>query len=184
MPLTDDGLVLVGKFCTKRHVSLESVARVLKSVWKAENSFEVSDLGENKAMFLFQTKDDMERVLLLSPWSFDKYLLILHKMVRGEAVIDIKFDKTPFWIQIHGLPTMCQTKDVGLSIGATLGKVEKVDANTKGFCLGNSLRVRVLLDISIPLCRGRKVCLGEYGLRWVDFKYEWLPIFCYLYAVG
>lgn len=184
MPLTEDGLVLIGKFCTKRHVSLESVARVLKSVWKAENSFEVSDLGENKAMFLFQTKDDMERVLLLSPWSFDKYLLILHKMVRGEAVIYINFDKTPFWIQIHGLPTMCQTKDVGLSIGATLGKVEKVDANTKGFCLGNSLRIRVLLDISIPLCRGRKVRLGEYGLRWVDFKYEWLPIFCYLYAVG
>ena len=172
VPLTEDGPVLIGKFCTKRRVNLESVARVLKSVWKAENNFEVSDLGENKVMFLFQTKDDMEKVLLLSPWSFDKYLLILHKMVRGEAVKDIKFEKTPFWIQIHGLPTMCQTKEVGLSIGATLGKVEKVDANAKGFCLGNSLRIRVLIDISKPLCQGRKVRLGEHGLRWVDLKYE------------
>lgn len=49
-------------------------------------------------MFLFQTTEDLERVLLLSPWSFDKYLLVLHKLVRGEAMKDIKFDKSPFWI--------------------------------------------------------------------------------------
>ena len=47
-------------------------------------------------MFLFQTKEDMEKVLLLSPWSFDKYLLILHKLVHGEVVKDIKFDRLPF----------------------------------------------------------------------------------------
>ena len=131
-------------------------------------------------MFLFQTKDDMDRVLFLCPSSFDKYLLVLHKLERGEAVKDIKFDKSPFWVQIHGLPTMCQTETVGLSIEATLGEVEKVDANEKGFCLGKFIRIRVLMDISMPLCQGRKVRLGEYGLKWVDFKYERLPIFYYL----
>ena len=122
----------------------------------------------------------MDRVLFLCPWSFDKYLLVLHKLERGEAVKDIKFDKSPFWVQIHGLPTMCQTETVGLSIEATLGEVEKVDANKKGFCLGKFIRIRVLMDISMPLCQGRKVLLGEYGLKWVDFKYERLPIFYYL----
>lgn len=180
--LPEDGLVLIGKLFTKRRVNLESVARVLKKVWKTENTFEASDLGKNKIMFLFQTKDDIDRVLFLSPWSFDKYLLILHKLGRGEAMKDIKFDKSSFWVQIHGLPTMCQTMVVGMSIGATLGEVEKVDANRKGFCLGNFIRIRVLMDISMPLCRGQKVCLGEYGLKWVDFKYERLLIFCYLYG--
>ena len=66
-PLTEDGLVLIGKFCTKRRINLDLVARVLKSIWKVEHSFEVSDLGENKVMFLFQTTEDLERVLLLSP---------------------------------------------------------------------------------------------------------------------
>ena len=179
-PVPEEGLVLLGKFYTKRRVNLESVARVLKSVWKTEATFEVSDLGENKVMFLFQKKDDMDRVLFLSPWSFDKYLLVLHKLAYGEAVQDIKFDRTPFWIQIHGLPTMCQTKTVGMSIGATLGEVEKVDANGSGFRLGSFLRIRVQLDITKPLCRGRKVRLGEHGMKWVEFKYERLPIFCYL----
>ena len=180
VPLIEDGPVLIGKFCTKRRVNLESVARVLKSVWKAEHSFEVNNLGENKVMFLFQTTEDMERVLLLSPWSFDKYLLILRKLVHGEAVKDIKFNKSPFWIQIHGLPTMCQTKEVGESISATLGEVEKVDVNRKGFCLETFLCIRVPLDITLPLCRGRKVRLGEHGLKWVDLKYERLLIFCNL----
>ena len=179
-PVLEDGLVLIGKFFTKRRVNLESMTRVLKMVWKTEKTFEASDLGENKVMFLFQTKDDMDRVLFLCPWSFDKYILVLHKLGRGEAVKDIKFDRYPFWIQIHGLPTMYQTKSVGWSIGATLGEVEKVDANEKGFCLGKFIRVRVLIDISIPLCRGQKVRLGEHGLKWVEFKYERLSIFCYL----
>ena len=179
-PVLEEGLVLSGKFYTKRRVNLESVAKVLKSVWKIETNFEVSDLGENKVMFLFQKKDDMNRVLFLCPWSFDKYLLVLHKLAHGEAVQDIKFDRAPFWIQIHGLPTMCQTKTVGMSIGATLGEVEKVDANGKGFFLGSFLRIRVQMDITKPLCRGRKVWLGEHGMKWVDFKYERLSIFCYL----
>ena len=75
---------------------------------------------------------------------------------------------------------MCQTKTMGLSIEATLGGVERVDANEKGFCLGNFIRIRVLMDISMPLCQGRKVRLGKHGLKWVDFKYERLPIFSYL----
>ena len=179
-PPTEESPVLVGKFCTKRRINLESVARVLRSVWKTQQNFEVSDLGENKVLFLFQSMDDLDRVLLLSPWSFDKYLVILHKLVRGEAVKDITFERSMFWIQIHGLPTMCQTKDIGTSIGATLGEVMKVDANGKGFCLGNYLRVRISLDVSLPLCRGRKVRLGEYGLKWIEFRYERLPIFCYL----
>ena len=156
------------------------MTKVLKTVWKTEKTFEASDLGENKVMFHFQTKDDMDRVLFLCPWSFDKYLLLLHKLERGEAVKDIKFNKSPFWVQILRLPTMCQTKTMGLSIGATLGRVERVDANEKGFCLGNFIQIRVLMYISMPLCQGRKVRLGKHGLKWVDFKYERLSIFCYL----
>ena len=33
-PVLEDGLVLIGKFFTKRRVNLESVARVLKTIWK------------------------------------------------------------------------------------------------------------------------------------------------------
>lgn len=56
---------------------------------------------------------------------------------------------------------MCQTKEVAISISATLREVEKVDANEKGFFLESFMCIRVLLDVSLPLCRGCKVRLGE-----------------------
>ena len=55
-PVLEDGLVLIGKFFTKRRVNLESMTRVLKMVWKTKKTFEASDLGENKVMFLFKQK--------------------------------------------------------------------------------------------------------------------------------
>ncbi|XP_050281194.1 uncharacterized protein LOC126722088 [Quercus robur] len=84
------------------------------------------------------------------------------------------------WIQIHGIPTTFQTKEVGYNIGSTIGAVESVDTNETGFCLGSFMRIRVMIDISNPLCRGRKVRLGESSQFWVDFKYERMPIFFYL----
>ena len=50
-PTTETGHVLAGKFCTKRRVNLESVARVLKAVWRTEKNFEVCDMGDNKVLF-------------------------------------------------------------------------------------------------------------------------------------
>nr|XP_023875779.1 uncharacterized protein LOC111988216 [Quercus suber] len=145
--------VLAGKFYMKSRVNLESVARVLRTVWRTEKNFEVNDVGENKVLFLFQQEEDMDRVLMLSPWSFDKYLLVLHKLEVGEAVNQLKFSEASFWVQIHGLPTMSQMKEVSLRIGQSLGRVEKVDVDDKGFCLGNYLLIRVSIDISTPLCR-------------------------------
>ena len=51
------GCVLVGKFCTKRRVNLESVERVLKKVWRTEENFEVYDMGDNKVIFHFSLKE-------------------------------------------------------------------------------------------------------------------------------
>lgn len=92
----------------------------------------------------------------------------------------VSFDRLSFWIQIHGISTMYQTKEVGYSIGATIGSVDKVDVDERGFCLGNCMRIRVMIDTSAPLCRGRKVRLGGLSHIWVDFKYDRMPIFCYL----
>ena len=63
-PVTESNRVLAGKFFTKRRVNLELVAWVLRSIWKTNQSFEVSDLRDNKALFLFQNEDDADKVRL------------------------------------------------------------------------------------------------------------------------
>lgn len=54
-----------------------------------------------------------------------------------------------------------------------------MDVDDDGFRLGGNMRIRVSMDISVPLCRGRLVRLRGPSPQWVDFKYECLPIFCY-----
>ena len=41
------------------------------------------------------------------------------------------------------------------------------------------MRVRVELDITKPLSRGRRVRFGPDSDGWVSFRYERLPVFCY-----
>ncbi|XP_075669675.1 uncharacterized protein LOC142639366 [Castanea sativa] len=183
LPGVDQGLVLARKFCTKRRVNLEAIGRALRSVWRRKRDFEVSDMGENRVLFVFQEKEDLDRVLLQGPWSFDdKYILLLHELEVGESVSTLTFQEATFWVQIHGLPTLSQTKEAGVRIGGSLGKVEKVDVGDRGFSLGFYLRIRETLDISQPLSRGRIVRMGGSESRWVEFKYERLPVFCYLYG--
>lgn len=52
-----------------------------------------------------------------------------------------------------------------------------MDVGDKGLNLGCYLRIRVTMDISQPLIRGRMVCMGGLDSRWVEFKCERLPYF-------
>nr|POE54607.1 hypothetical protein CFP56_53179 [Quercus suber] len=122
--VTGDGKVLVAKFFTKRHINMEVGFQTLKSMWKTNNSFDVRDLGSNKAMILFDDEDDLDRILMRGPWSFDKYLLGLYKLGKNEAVKNASFDRESIWIQIHYLPIQHMGKANAEAIGSTLGLVE------------------------------------------------------------
>ena len=106
--------IFAGKFCTKRRVNLEAIGRALRTVWRTKRDFEVSDLGENRVLMIFQEKEDLDRVLLQGPWSFDKYILLLHKLEVGESLQTLTFKDAAFWVQIHGLPMLSQTREAGL----------------------------------------------------------------------
>ena len=90
------GWVLAGKFLSKRRINLEAVVKALKPIWKTTENFEIQDVGDNTTLFLFQNEEDMNWVLWASPWSFDKYLLVLQKLGKGDSVSSLSFVKTPF----------------------------------------------------------------------------------------
>ena len=64
--------------------------------------------------------------------------------------------------------------DVAISIGETLGDVQRMDEQSE-MIGGNFLKVRVAIDISQPLCRGRKISIEDGSEEWISFKYERLP---------
>ena len=65
-----------------------------------------------------------------------------------------------------------------MSIGETIGTVVKPKdvGEMRG---GNFMRVHVKVDITKPLCRGRKITWGGQGNNWVSFMYKHLSNICY-----
>lgn len=60
-----------------------------------------------------------------------------------------------------------------------MGEVIPGSSDAEEFERGNFMRVRVSIDITKPLCRGRKVKFSNGEVSWVNFKNEHLPNLCY-----
>ena len=90
-----------------------------------------------------------------------------------------RFHTVNFWVQIHGLPVSRLNEKNAYEIGETLGAVSKA-FHAGELIEGNFLRVRVGVNVSQPLNRGRKVLLGTDEEVWVSFKYER----CLIFVIG
>ncbi|KAL5763795.1 hypothetical protein ACOSQ2_016389 [Xanthoceras sorbifolium] len=69
----------------------------------------------------------------------------------------MEFTKTAFWVQIHNVPLLYMTKDIGFFLGALIGDVVDLDVGASGDCYGKYIHVRVVVDITQPLKRFLKV---------------------------
>ena len=88
--------IKAAQFFTKRALSMEAVARTFKPLWRADKGFTVSNEGSHKVLFIFEDKEDVDRILSSEPWSFDKYLVILERYERQTPLEDLKFNKASF----------------------------------------------------------------------------------------
>ena len=91
---------------------------------------------------------------------------------------ELKFEKTSFWVQIHGIPLRYMTVATAEKIYEVIGDVSR-PKDPKHADGGSFLRLKISIDLSLPLCRGRLVTLENDKQIWVSFKYERLPNLCY-----
>lgn len=125
-------------------------------------------------LITFDNKEEMDKIIETEPWSFDKHLVVLQRYDKDIDLVDMKFNMENFWVQVHDIPVRFRTQKVVEKICEVIGTVSRPIDNTEiegdGF-----IRVRVLVDITKPLCRGRVISLENGRELWVSFKYERLP---------
>ena len=76
-------------------------------------------------------------------------------------ITEVKFIHLLFWIQIHGLPVLSMTQKVSEVIGRTLGVMEHAPETVEDRGGGPCMRIKVRIDITKLLCRGRKILLDD-----------------------
>ena len=143
-----------------------------------QKGFEIRDMGDHMVLFVFPEASNIERVLLGEPWTFDKHLVALKRMDVNEDIRELGFSMTRFWVQIHDLPL----QSFSVAIEEIVSIVGSVDSKASEAGCGNAfnfIRLRVAVNTSKPLCRGRKISMANGKEGWVSFKYERLPTICY-----
>lgn len=115
------------------------------------------DMGNHRVLFAFAEESNVNKVLMGEPWSFDKYPVALKRVERSSEVKNLVFDRTNFWVQVHDLPIGSLNMRMARDIVSTAREVMESEVSSEECEGGNFMRVRVNIDVTKPLCIGRKV---------------------------
>lgn len=171
-------LCLLGKLWTEKQYSTFALIETMKKIWNPSKGVTCRELGSNLISFQFAMKRDMDRVLALEPWFFNKHLLVLRPLALNIQPSLMTFDTTPCWIRIYDLPILGRESKVINQIGSRFGEVLEVDESTM-MGLARSVRLKILLNLNKPMKRGTKIRIGSAEPCWLPATYERISSFCY-----
>ena len=89
-------------------VNAKVVSQTFKLLWKliGIGEMKIRDIGSNILQFEFDDALDLERVLELEPWTYNKSLVVFQ---CAESTPLLPFDFVTFWVQLHNVPNQCLT---------------------------------------------------------------------------
>ena len=99
----------------------------------------------------------MNDILDRSLWSFDKRLVLLKRFTSDVSPENVNFQRSPFWIKVFNIPIKSMNAIVGNYIANEIGIPLLVDDPKSGLAWGTFLRIRVDVNITKPLMRGKMI---------------------------
>ncbi|KAL8498713.1 hypothetical protein ACS0TY_021879 [Phlomoides rotata] len=122
----------------------------MKQAMAPAKGFAAWEIDRNLFSFKFNYESDLKNVLDREPWLFEKNVVMLKELGRGEQPSAISFDCAVFWIHLYELPQAARNQSVIRLITDKNGELVEIDQHSmEGF--GRSIRAKVSLDPKRPL---------------------------------
>ena len=81
-------------------------------------------------------------------------------------------EKITIWVQLHGLPLEYQYPDFAMQLGQMIGLVDRADWEPDLPRNIRFMRVRVQIDLWLPLFAGFMLNLDDGTKQWIQCRYE------------
>jgi hypothetical protein len=174
---------LVGRFLCERAIHFNSMKARMADLWKPVKGVTIKEASTGKFLFHFAHPLDMEAVLNGGPWSFDNNTLIMERVQLGMQIEHIPLHFVHMWVQVHDLPMGLMKERVGIQLANYIGTFLEYDKNNNSSFWRQHMRIRVKIDVRLPLKKDTRVMNKEGKWCTVKFKYEKLGIFCFVCGI-
>jgi len=168
---------LIGRVLVDREIQFAYFIERMSRAWKLGKRVTITKSVSDRYLFQFHHKVDAARVLDEGPWLYDNFHVAVDRIYPGVVPNLVPLNHIDFWVQVHGLPFgLIQTK-VGQGIGSFLGTFKAYDG--RNTIHSSYMRVRVAIDVTVPLKKEWRVRASNGDFVTVYFKYEKLDVFCH-----
>lgn len=144
---------LVLKIFSARSMNREAVRTQVPRIIQARKRVDVELVGDNLFVCDFAAESDRQTAIRDGPWNFFKCLMLFKEPKELQNPSEVVFDDISLWVQCHNIPITCMDPLIVRHIGERLGKVEDVDIDESGKCVGKFARIRVTRPLFLPLLR-------------------------------
>ncbi|TXG70236.1 hypothetical protein EZV62_005171 [Acer yangbiense] len=114
---------LVGKILSKQQVNREAFMAFMAKIWRVKGRLNIETVSHNIFAFQFSDPGDKRMVIAGGPWSFDNALIIFEEPKGRREIRDMQFKLAEFWVQLHNVPMLCMTAEIGRFLGSIIGNV-------------------------------------------------------------
>lgn len=171
---------MVAMVLTNRAVHRDGFISVFSRLWRGVGGVSIKEIGDRRFLVRFANMQDKLRVLDMEPWTFRESLVVVAETCTGTDAREAELRLSTMWVQFHGIPPFNMTTMVAQKIGSLVGRVLEVDQAEGEDCIGRFLRVRIQLDVEQALMRGAFIQFPDDGSKWVSFRYEHIPEYCFV----
>lgn len=129
-------------------------------------------------MIHFDNVEDLEHMCSEGPWSIDGALLVLEKWRPNLVMNKLHLNFVSIWVQLHGLPLEYQDLELAERMGYMSGAFEKIDWDERLPRNIRFMRIKVRLNLWMPVVSGFMPCLDDGTRTWIQCRYERVHKLC------
>jgi hypothetical protein len=168
---------LIGRVLADREIQFAYFSERMSRAWKPVKRVTITKSVGDRFLFQFHHKVDASRVLDEGPWLYDNFHIAMDRINPGVVPSFVSLNHIDFWVQVHGLPFGFIQPKVGQGIGSFLGTLKAYDG--RNTIHSAYMRLRVAIDVTVPLKKEWRVRASNGAFVTVNFKYEKLGVFCH-----